>query len=129
MRNDQYKKLSKVYRILGLIGMVLTAVGLIWMYVDDSENLWLLLVCVGVGLWAVYGMSPFMIKLITKLKKYEQERTKKKEANSHMSSTSISSADTVVISKDTKFCTECGKAIDGEAKFCNYCGKEQNWIT
>lgn len=130
-----------IFKIIGLIGIILAIIGFVLTFVGfgdfESNNFMIGGFLTTFGLFIgisclIIGFRPEITKMSAKSAKYIQQENKEDFRDIASNTAEIASEaitkTTTAIKKgldDKIFCKYCGEKIDSDSKFCNKCGKEQ----
>lgn len=145
-------KMPKVFLILGLVSLILLAVGVSliiigaiqkvpemgetgWFEAETTKSNFIFggSVCLGFGLvLLISSFTPLFHKVSVKTTKYIMSETK--EDLTEIADMSADIASPIITKtvgavkeefRDTKYCKHCGAKIDEDSKYCSECGKRQ----
>lgn len=138
---NQKPKHLLVFKIVGIIGLLVSIVGFVLVIIGFSDFDGSLFIVGGAmltfglfigGSCLTQGFKPAIAKMHVKTTKYIQEENK--EDFTDMANTTADIINDAVVQtasavkngiKDSKYCKYCGKEIDADAIFCSRCGKKQ----
>ena len=129
-----------IFKIIGLIGIVIFVIGLIKLVTGfgdfESNNYFVGMFMMPFGAFIgfaglVAGFKPEISKLSIKSAKYIQHENKE-ELQQIMKTSAEIGAEAVTTTaqavsdglRKTVYCKHCGNEVDADSQFCKYCGKK-----